>query len=88
MHAERTDGRTKTHPELFHKLANAYAQVVDNLGRQKNDWPTASELRSVIRSGSAGYGIDDFKPGRSNEASQLIEAAILNNDARPLHIVY
>lgn len=87
LHADRKDGRTQTHPELFHNLVDAYAKVVENLQRHEGGWPKATELRSVIRSGSAGYGIDDVKPGRSNEASKLIEAAILKEDPRPLYIV-
>jgi hypothetical protein len=87
LHADRKDGRTKTHPELLHELVDAYAKVVENLKRHEDGWPPATDLRSVIRSGSAGYGIDDVKPGRSNEASELIKAAILKEDPRPLYIV-
>jgi len=56
LHADRGDGRTKTHPELFHKLVDAYAAVVENLQKHEEGWPTANYLRSVIKSGSAGYG--------------------------------
>jgi len=87
LHADRTDGRTETHPELFHKLVDAYAEVVDNLRLHANDWPEASELRGIISSGSAGYGIDDVEPGRSSEASKKIVASVLKDDPRPLYIV-
>lgn len=87
LHADRTDGRTDTHPELFHKLVDAYAEVVENLERHESGWPMAKRLRSIIKSGSAGYGIDDVQPGRSNEASTLLEKAIMQADPRPLYIV-
>lgn len=87
LHADRTDGRTETHPELFHQLVDAYAEVVENLKAHDDGWPEAADLRRVISSGSAGYGIDDVEPGRSNEASRQIEAAILKEDPRPLYIV-
>ncbi|EMB18025.1 protein containing DUF1593 [Rhodopirellula europaea 6C] len=77
LHADRTDGRTETRPELFHNLVDAYAEVVENLKRHEDGWPEATYLRSIIRSGSAGYGIDDVEAGRSNEASKQIEAALL-----------
>jgi len=87
LHADRTDGRVLVHPELFHKLVDGYAQVVDNLEKHETGWPTADYLRSIIKAGAAGYGIEAVEPGRSNEASKLIEAAILKEDPRKLYIV-
>lgn len=87
LHADRTDGRVLVHPELFHKLVDGYAQVVDNLNKHETGWPTANYLRSIIKAGTADYGIETVKPGRSNEASKLIEAAVLKEDPRKLYIV-
>ena len=87
LHADRSDGRTKTHPELFHKLVDGYAQVVGKLKGHEGGWPAASYLRSLIKAGTAGYGIDVVQPGASNEASEWIEAAILKDDPRKLYIV-
>lgn len=87
LHADRTDGRTETHPELFHKLVDGYARVVGNLKRHEGGWPAASYLRGLIKAGTAGYGIDVVQPGSSNEASERIEAAILKDDPRKLYIV-
>ncbi len=87
LNADRTDGRTKTRPDLFHKLVDGYAQVVQNLKQHEPGWPTADHLRSVIKAGTDGYGIKAVKAGRGNEASKLIEAAILKDDPRKLYIV-
>jgi hypothetical protein len=87
LHADRTDGRTEVHPELFHRLVDGYAQVLDNLKQHATGWPEADHLRSIIKAGTAGYGIAAVEPGRSNEASKLIEAAILKADPRKLYIV-
>ena len=87
LNADRTDGRVNVHPELFHQLVDGYAEVVENLKQHEPGWPTAQSLRRVIKGGTPGYGIKSVKPGQSNEASKLIEAAILKNDPRKLYIV-
>ena len=87
LHADRTDGRTKVRPDLFHKLVDGYAQVLGRLKQHATGWPGADYLRSIIKAGAAGYGIEAVEPGRSNEASKLIEAAILKEDPRKLYIV-
>ena len=87
LHADRTDGRTKMHPELFHNLVNGYAQVLDQLKQHATGWPEVAFLRSIIKAGDAGYGIKAVQPGKSSEASKLIEAAILKDEPRKLYIV-
>jgi len=87
LHSAKTDGPVCVRPELFHRLVDGYAQVVGNLRHHAAGWPDVDFLRSIIKAGSAGYGIDAVKLGRSNEASRLIEAAILKDDPRKLYIV-
>ena len=87
LHADRTDGRVDAHPELFHRLVDGYAKVVGNLRQHEPGWPSATHLRSIIKAGTPRYGIKAVAPGRSNEASRLIEAAILKQDPRKLYIV-
>lgn len=79
--------RSKVHPELFTKLINAYAQVVGNLHKHADGWPSPDYLHSIVRAGSNVFGVDAVKEGQSNEASKLIEAAILKKDSRKLYIV-
>lgn len=87
LHADRTDGRTKTRPDLFHKLVDGYAEVLDNLKQHATGWPEVDYLRSIIKAGTPGYGIKAVKPGQSSEASKLIETALLKDDPRKLYIV-
>ncbi|MFO7901951.1 MAG: nucleoside hydrolase-like domain-containing protein [Planctomycetota bacterium] len=87
LHADRRDGRTKVHPELFHKLVDGYAQVLGNLKQHDSGWPEADYLRGIVKAGTAEYGIEAVEAGRSNEASELTEAAILKEDPRKLYIV-
>jgi hypothetical protein len=87
LHADRTDGRVNVRPDLFHRLVDGYAQVLPNLKKHATGWPEADYLRRIIKAGAAGYGIEAVKPGRSNEASKLIEAAIMKDDPRKVYIV-
>ncbi|GAB5401870.1 MAG: DUF1593 domain-containing protein [Aureliella sp.] len=87
LHADRTDGRTSVHPEKFVRLIDGYASVVSNLALHEPGWPTADYLYSIVKAGTAEYGIQAVAPGKSNEASKLIESAILKDDPRPLYIV-
>ncbi|MEM6690340.1 MAG: nucleoside hydrolase-like domain-containing protein [Planctomycetota bacterium] len=87
LHADRDDGRTKVRPDLLHNLVNAYEEVVENLRLHSTGWPDPDDLRSIIKPGTSGYGIEAVKPGRSNDASKLIESSILKKDPRKLYIV-
>ncbi|MEM1225638.1 MAG: nucleoside hydrolase-like domain-containing protein [Planctomycetota bacterium] len=87
LHADRTDGRTKVRPDLFHNLVDGYSGVVENLRQHATGWPSPDALRRIIKAGTSDYGIAAVKPGRSNEASKLIEASILSDDPRKLYIV-
>ncbi|MEM9701111.1 MAG: nucleoside hydrolase-like domain-containing protein [Planctomycetota bacterium] len=87
LHADRTDGRTETRPELFHQLIDAYALVRDRLETHEPGWPKAQDLRAVVKSGTAKYGLPAVEPGHGNEASRLIEASLLKDDPRPLYLV-
>ncbi|MEM7477328.1 MAG: nucleoside hydrolase-like domain-containing protein [Planctomycetota bacterium] len=87
LHADRSDKRTEVHPELFHEIVDGYEKVVGNLRLHADGWPEPDQLRSIIKAGTAEYGIEAVEPGRSNEASRLMEAAILRDDPRKLYIV-
>ncbi len=63
LNAARTDGRVNVHPELFHGLVDGYAQIVDNLKKHESGWSTPVYLRSIIKAGTAGYGIEAVKQG-------------------------
>lgn len=88
LHADiKSEFRSKVHPELFTKLINGYAEVLDNLKKHAKGWPSPEYLHSIVRPGSNIFGIDAVKAGQSNEASKLIVAAIRKEDPRKLYIV-
>ena len=87
LHDGRDGFKGKVHPELFHKLVDGYEKVVGNLKKHASGWPEPDYLRSIVKAGTARYGIAAVAEGDSTEASKLIEAAILKDDPRKLYIV-
>lgn len=79
--------RRRLHPELFHRLIDAYAKVLPNLKLHAPNWPEADYLHSIVRAGQTGYGIAATGPGKSSPGSKLILEALAKNDPRPIWIV-
>ncbi|MFC1761433.1 DUF1593 domain-containing protein [Planctomycetota bacterium] len=79
--------RDHVQPDLLKKLVDGYAKVFDNLKKHDTDWPEPDYLYSIIKGGTNEYGIDAVGDGNSTDASELIEAALLKNDPRPLYFV-
>ncbi|MDZ7321977.1 DUF1593 domain-containing protein [Kosakonia sacchari] len=78
--------RDKVNPQMMLKRIDAYEQVLPNLRKHANGYPSADALRDVVRAGRAGYGMDYVGAGKSTPASQLIINAVDKHDARPLWI--
>ncbi len=87
LHDGREGFKGQVHPELFHKLIDGYETVVTNLKKHASGWPEADYLRSIVKAGTAQYGIAAVAEGNSTDASRLIQAAILKNDPRKLYLV-
>lgn len=79
--------RRRLHPELFHRLIDAYAQVLPNLRLHANGWPEPAYLHSIVREGQPGYGMASTGLGRSSPGSKLILEALSRKDPRPLWVV-
>jgi hypothetical protein len=79
--------RTNPRPDLFLKLIDGYAKVVDNLRLHAEGWPTPASLRSITVPGQSGYGIADTGKGKSSEGSDLILNAVTRDDPRPVWVV-
>ena len=87
LHDGRDGFQGKVHPELFHKLIDGYEKVVANLKKHASGWPEPDYLRSIVKAGTAQYGIEAVAEENSTDASRLIEAAILQDDPRKLYLV-
>lgn len=79
--------RQKVHPELFHKLIDAYEKVLPNLKLHAKGWHEAEYLRSIVYSGQSGYGYKDVGPGKESPGSKALMKSLEKNDSRPVWIV-
>jgi len=76
-----------THPELFHSIIDAYAEVFDNLKLHASGWHDPAYLKGIVAPGQKGYGIADVGEGKASPGSQLIAKAVLKDDPRPIWVV-
>ncbi len=79
--------RRVVHPELFHRLIYAYAQVYPNLQLHASGWQSPDYLHSIVAGGQAGYGIDATGEYKYSAGSQLIIEKVTKPDPRPVHVV-
>lgn len=78
--------RAKVQPQLLRERVAAYAKVLPNLRKHAAGYPTAEHLESVIRSGTANYGMAGVGQGKDTEASRLITEVVDRPDPRPVFI--
>jgi len=78
--------RDKVNPDMMLKRIDAYELALPNLRQHAEGYPSADALRSVVRAGRAGYGMDYVGAGKSTDASALIIEAVDKQDPRPLWI--
>ena len=83
----KSDYKRQIHPELFFELIEGYAEVLPNLKKHASGWSTVEHLESVVKSGTATYGIAAVGDGKSTEGSQHILEVLLKDDPRPVYIV-
>lgn len=76
-----------THPELFHKIIDAYEKDLPNLRKHASGWHDPDYLRTIVKAGQTGYGIEGTGQGKESPGSELIVRALEKNDPRPLWVV-
>lgn len=76
----------KVSPQLIHEQVDAYAQIRGNLTQHASGFPTASYLRSVIKSGNKSRGTGAVGSGHDTEGSNWIIAVVDRSDARPVNV--
>lgn len=76
-----------THPELFHKIIDAYEKVLPNLRKHAESWHQPEDVRQLVAAGQSGYGIADVGEGKTSPGSELIINAVLKDDPRPIWVV-
>ncbi len=79
--------RNNPRPDLFHKLIDGYAKVVDNLRKHAEGWPEPDDLHQITKPGQSKYGIADVGDGKSSPGSDLLIDIITKDDPRPVYVV-
>ncbi len=88
LHPGRADAEKRTtHPELFLELIDAFAAVRPNLMLHADGWPEPDYLRSIVKRGQPGYGIEDVGAGKTSEGAGLILDALGRSDPHPVWVV-
>ncbi|MEU2895998.1 nucleoside hydrolase-like domain-containing protein [Streptomyces griseoincarnatus] len=71
---------------LLNPRLNAYGQVLSNLQKHAEGYPSLAYLQSVSKLGQAGYGMADVGAGKDSAGSALIIAAVDRDDPRPVWV--
>ena len=73
-------------PEQIHERIDAYEKVLPNLKKHASGWPSATKLRSLVKSGAKRRWMTSVGKGKSTEASRHIIEVIDRPDPRPVWI--
>lgn len=78
--------RPSPKPELIREVIRAYGKVHANLLQHDPAFPAADTLQSLVRVGSAEYGMKGVGSGKDSEGSEWIIRTLERKDSRPLWI--
>ena len=81
----------RTRPELIRQVVDSYAQVRPNLIKHDENYPTADQLRNLVKSGQAVAGPkvpveQSIGQGKDTEGSNWIIEVVDKDDTRPVWI--
>jgi hypothetical protein len=84
---KHTKAAPSTRPHHLHQIVEAYGQVLPNLRRHAEGWPTVESLQPKIVAGNPHYGRDHVGAGHDTPGSHALIAAIdKGTPGRPLNI--
>jgi hypothetical protein len=78
--------RDKIRPDIIRETIQAYGKVQPNLLKHAPGFPDAGHLLSLVKSGSAEFGMRGVGNGKATEGSRWIIEAVDRPDPRPLWI--
>lgn len=78
--------RSQTAAWRIEEIVDAYGKVQQNLALHEPGYPTAEQLRSVIREGRPDYGMNAVGEGNDSSGSELLIEAVDRDDSRPLWV--
>lgn len=68
------------------EIAQAYAEVRDNLAKHESGFPTATYINSIITEGLPEYGMKAVGEGKDSPASELLISCVDKKDPRPIWV--
>ena len=78
--------KTAVRPDIMHRVIDAYGEVQPNLLKHAKGFPTALELKRLVRSGPPEYGMAAVGDRGISPGAELILQAADRSDTRPLWI--
>lgn len=73
---------------MLGKIVDAYGKVLPNLQVHAKGYPSYEYLKSISVLGQTGYGMSDVGDGRDTKGSDLIIAAVDQDDPRPVWVQF
>jgi hypothetical protein len=78
--------KDKVRPDKIEERVAAYGQVRQNLLKHASGYPTEEDLRSVVKSGRAEFGMIGVGEGKGSEGSRHIIDVVDRPDKRPVWV--
>ncbi|GAB4025195.1 DUF1593 domain-containing protein [Spirosoma koreense] len=78
--------KSRVAPETIHQILDAYGKIQPNLLKHESGYPTASQLKAVVKKGLAVYGMAGVGEGHDSEGSDWIINQLDKADPRPLWV--
>lgn len=71
----------------IYEILDAYEKVQPNLNLHEKGFPSALDLRKIVKKGIPKFGLDGVGDDRSSEGSNAIVEALKKEDQRPLWVL-
>ena len=78
--------RDVVNPESIEKVIHAYGEIQPNLKKHESGFPSAEELKILVKQGLPEYGMQGVGDGKDSEGSDWIIKILEEKDERPLWI--
>ena len=78
--------KARVAPETIRAIIDAYSMVQPNLLKHEPGFPTADELKFIVKQGLPVYGMEGVGEGHDSEGSEWIIKMLEEDDNRPVYI--
>lgn len=78
--------QNRIRPDFIARIVDAYEKVQPNLLKHESGYPSADDIRTVVKNGLPKYGMQGVGDGMDSEGSDWIIQQLEKDDNRPLWI--